>query len=289
MGAVPAAAAIFVLGGVAVLALSALTGLVLAGGAVLGALVALIVSTVLVIIALIVKALEVGAVLAGRAVAETAAGDEAVAARVALVPLVAAGAVPTATSAAAGPLVEVVTFFAANLAHAVDEGTFGADALSADSLHVLRLALVALSAAGAGLAARSALAAALPSAVVEVTLFAVGGLEGTVVGEIIVVIHQGLLKFIIVVVAPHGDSAALVELTLVERVLGLLLEAEHGILLVLGPVGEFIMTHGEALAGALNELVGLMPLEGALLELGLAGIGLSFSCGVSKEIDLLGV
>lgn len=290
VGAVPAAAAIFVLGGVAVLALKALTGLVLAGGAVVGALVALVVKAVLVSIALAAEALEVGAVLAGGAVAETAAGGVAVAASIALVPLVAASAVPAATSAAAGPLVEVVTFVAAGLAHAVDEGTFGADALSADSRHVLGLALVAGSAAGAGLAAGRALAAASPSAVVEVTLLAVGVLEVVVAGELIVVVHEGLLQIIVVVlVVPLGDGAALVELAPVEGVLGALLQVQEVVLLFLGPVREFIMTHRETLVGALNQDVRLVPLEGALLELGLICIGLSFSGGVREEIDLLGV
>lgn len=290
VGAVPAAAAIFALGGVAVLALSALTGLVLAGGTVVGALVALVIKAVLVSIALAAEALEVGTVLAGGAVAETAAGGVAVAASIALVPLVAASAVPAATSAAAGPLVEVETFVAAGLAHAVDEGTFGADALSADLLHVLGLALVALSAASAGLAAGRALAAASPSAVVEVALLAVGVLEVVVAGELIVVIHEGLLKIIVVLlVVPLGDGAALVELTSVEGVLGALLQVQEVVLLLLGPVREFIMTHRETLVGALNQDVRLVPLEGALFELGLIVIGLSFSGGVREEIDLLGV
>lgn len=146
VGAVPAAAAVLVLGGVAVFALGALTGLVLAGGAVIGALLAHAVSGLeLTFVTRVVEALEVGAVLAGRAVAEACAGRVAVAASLALVPIVALHAVETALSATAGPRVEVLALGALGHADAVDEGSIGASALAELLDHALSLALVALS------------------------------------------------------------------------------------------------------------------------------------------------
>ena len=79
----------------------------------MGAVHAVAVRTVLAGVASATEALEVGSVLARCAVAETTSWGEAISAGVAGVPLLAAGAVPSASSAATGPVVEVVAVGAA--------------------------------------------------------------------------------------------------------------------------------------------------------------------------------
>lgn len=149
-GAVPAAATIVVLSGVAVLALGALASFIVTISAVVGAHHTVTVSVLpLAGVAGRLEALEVGAVLAGSAVAEAASGGVAVRASRAFVPFLAIEAVHATLSAAARPAVVVGAFLATLSAHTVNDGTAFAVTHAVVHFHFGSLALEAIAAAGA--------------------------------------------------------------------------------------------------------------------------------------------